>query len=129
MKHDGSGDERDGLYALSTTTWLPTSSSSYKDRQSSPRVVGNRSIDESQCAFECGRFQRAGASGFLPSLAKARFARRPRFARFLFGQNMEHVHADAAISRRVDKPDLLVPLLQGLGKLKRLLSRVFSAPR
>jgi len=57
-------------------------------------------------------------------VAKARFVRRLRFARFLFGQNTEHVHANAAISRRVDKPDLLVPSLQGLGKLKRLLSRV-----
>jgi len=51
-------------------------------------------------------------------------ARQLRFACFFFGQNTEHVHADAAISWRVDKPDLFVPLLQGLGKLKRLLSRV-----
>src|SRR6516164_10628396 len=53
-----------------------------------------------------------------------RFARRLRFACFLFGQNTEHVHPDAAVSRRVDKPDLLVLSLQGLGKLKRLLGRV-----
>ena len=53
-----------------------------------------------------------------------RFARRLRFACFLFGQNTEHVHADAAISRRVDKPDLLVTSLQGLGKLKRRIRKL-----
>src|SRR6516225_5364644 len=65
-----------------------------------------------------------GPLASFPCVAKARFARQLRFACFFFGQNTEHVHADAATSWRVDKPDLLVPLLQGLGKLKRLLSRV-----
>src|SRR6516162_4404659 len=66
---------------------------------------------------------RQGPLASFPCVANASFARL-RFACFFFGQNTEHVHANAAISRRVDKPDLLVPSLQGLGKLKRLLSRV-----
>src|SRR5215470_1997477 len=67
---------------------------------------------------------RLGPLASFSCVAKASFARRLRFACFFFGQNTEHVHADAAITRRVDKPDLFVPLLQGLGKLKRLLGRV-----
>src|SRR6516165_382624 len=67
---------------------------------------------------------RQGPLASIPRVAKASFARRLRFACFFFGQNTEQIHADTAISRRVDKPDLLVQLLQGLGKLKRLLSRV-----
>ena len=88
-------------------------------------TIGTSTIMTTSSSSSSAAVSRApGPLASFPCVDKTKFARRLSFACFLFSQNTEHVHSDAAISRGVDKPDLLVPSLQGLGKLKRLLSRV-----